>query len=452
MTGSLRVAVIGSGPAGIYASDILTKNNPTTTIDLYERMPAPFGLIRYGVAPDHPRIKGIIASLHNILNNPNIRLLGNITIGTDLTINDLRHHYDAIIFATGATADRNLTIPGAELIGSHGAAEFVGFYDGNPDFQRTWDLTATDVAVIGVGNVGLDVARILAKTADELHTTEIPDNVYHTLKNNQATTIHVFGRRGPAQVKFSPLELKELDHSPTIDVIVDPEDIDYDDTSVTTRRQSKSQDLVCQTLENYAMREPTGAPHKLHIHLFESPVEILGTNGHVTALRTERTEYDGNGAVRGTGKYTDWPIQAVYRAVGYRSEPINDVPFDTTGHVIPNDGGHVTTQDGTIIPGLYTTGWIKRGPVGLIGNTKSDAKETTEMLINDWETGQLTPAENRDPDAILDMLKQRGIPVTTWDGWHALDAAERELGQAEGRERKKIVEWNDMLHHAAKKD
>ncbi|MHC9840493.1 FAD-dependent oxidoreductase, partial [Corynebacterium diphtheriae] len=284
MTEPLRVAVIGSGPAGIYASDLLTKNNPTTTVDLYERMPAPFGLIRYGVAPDHPRIKGIITSLHKVLSNPNIRLIGNVTIGTDLTIDDLRHHYDAIILATGATADRNLTIPGAELEGSHGAAEFVGFYDGNPDFQRTWDLTATDVAVIGVGNVGLDVARILAKTADELHTTEIPDNVYHTLKNNQATTIHVFGRRGPAQVKFSPLELKELDHSPTIEVIVDPEDIDYDDTSITTRRQSKSQDLVCQTLENYAMREPKGAPHKLHIHLFESPVEILGTNGHVTAL------------------------------------------------------------------------------------------------------------------------------------------------------------------------
>ncbi|WP_198531877.1 FAD-dependent oxidoreductase, partial [Corynebacterium diphtheriae] len=178
MTEPLRVAVIGSGPAGIYASDLLTKNNPTTTVDLYERMPAPFGLIRYGVAPDHPRIKGIITSLHKVLSNPNIRLIGNVTIGTDLTIDDLRHHYDAIILATGATADRNLTIPGAELEGSHGAAEFVGFYDGNPDFQRTWDLTATDVAVIGVGNVGLDVARILAKTADELHTTEIPDNVY----------------------------------------------------------------------------------------------------------------------------------------------------------------------------------------------------------------------------------------------------------------------------------
>ncbi|WP_188358310.1 FAD-dependent oxidoreductase, partial [Corynebacterium pelargi] len=340
---SLRVAVVGAGPAGIYASDLLIKSGQDVTIDLIERMPAPFGLIRYGVAPDHPRIKGIITSLHNILDKPQIRLIGNIDVGNDITIDELREYYDAIIFATGATGDRDLTIPGIDLEGSYGAGEFVGFYDGNPDFQRTWDLSAERVAVIGVGNVALDVARILAKTADELHTTEIPDNVYNTLKNNQAKEIHIFGRRGPAQAKFTPLELKELDHSDTIEVIVNPEDIDYDDASITTRHESKSQDLVCQTLEAYAMREPKGAPHKLFIHFFESPTEILGTNGHVTGLRTERTQLDGTGNVQPTGTTTDWDIQAVYRAVGYRSTPITGVPFDTTTHTIPNDGAHVTT-------------------------------------------------------------------------------------------------------------
>ena len=214
MSTPLRVAVVGAGPAGIYASDLLVKSGTDVSIDLFERMPAPFGLIRYGVAPDHPRIKGIIASLHRVLDQDNIRLLGNISIGTDITVEELRDYYDAIIFSTGAVADRDLGIPGDTLEGSFGAAEFVGFYDGNPEFKREWDLSAESVAVIGVGNVGLDVARILAKTADELKVTEIPDNVFESLKKNKATEVHVFGRRGPAQVKFSPMELKELDHSP----------------------------------------------------------------------------------------------------------------------------------------------------------------------------------------------------------------------------------------------
>lgn len=447
MNTPLKVAVIGAGPAGIYASDLLVKNAPSEIhIDLIEQMPTPFGLIRYGVAPDHPRIKGIINSLHRVLDTPNIRFLGNIRIGEHLSIDDLREHYDAVVFATGAVADRALNIPGANLEGSHGAAEFVGFYDGNPLFKRDWDLSAKQVAVIGVGNVGLDVARILAKTGDELLVTEIPDNVYESLKKNQAEEVHIFGRRGPAQAKFTPQELKELDHSPTINVVVDPEDIDYDEASEQARRDSKSQDLVCQILEQYAIREPKDAPHTLQIHMFETPVEILGRDGKVVGLRTERTELDGTGNVRGTGKFTDWPVQAVYRAVGYRSDAVTDVPFDEQRAVIPNDGGHVLDEDGVIVPGLYATGWIKRGPIGLIGNTKSDAKETTDMLLADAAAGKLDKGSDVDITAVLG---ERDIKFTTWDGWHKLDAAERALGEAEGRERKKIVEWDDMLEHAA---
>lgn len=445
----LRVAIVGAGPAGIYASDLLMKSGQEVSIDLFERMPAPFGLIRYGVAPDHPRIKGIVNSLHAVLSKPNVRFLGNVDVGKTVSVAELQSFYDAVVFSTGAVADRDLDIPGQDLQGSHGAAEFVGFYDGNPEFERSWDLSARQVAVIGVGNVGLDVARILAKTGDELLVTEIPDNVYASLKQNQATEVHVFGRRGPAQAKFTPLELKELDHSPTIEVVVDPEDIDYDAASEQARRDSKSQDLVCNTLEQYAMRDPQGAPHKLFIHFFESPIEILGEDGKVVGLKTERTRLDGNGGVVGTGEFRTWPVQAVYRAVGYRSDAITDVPFDEAKAVIPNDGGHVLNPEtGSVVPGLYTTGWIKRGPVGLIGNTKSDAKETIEMLLNDYQAGNLAAPAQPEDEAVTQFLVDKQIAYTTWDGWHRLDEAERALGAGEGRERKKIVEWDEMVAHA----
>src|SRR5699024_5949702 len=270
----LRVAIVGSGPAGIYAADALMKSGREVSIDILERLPAPFGLIRYGVAPDHPRIQGIIKSLHRVLDKPEVRLLGNVDVGRDVTVGELRSFYDAIVFATGATGDRDLDIPGADLQGHYGAGEFVGFYDSHPEFARDWDLSAESVAVVGVGNVGLDVARILAKTADELLPTEIADNVHAGLSANAAREVHVFGRRGPAQAKFTPLELKELDHSPTIEVVIDPEDIDYDAASEAARRDSKIVDQVCSILENYAIREPKGAPHKLHIHFFESPVKL----------------------------------------------------------------------------------------------------------------------------------------------------------------------------------
>lgn len=442
MTKPLRVAVVGAGPAGIYASDLLMKSDTAVEIDLYEKMPAPFGLIRYGVAPDHPRIKGIVASLHKVMEKPQLNLIANVTVGEDVTVAELQEYYDAIVFSTGATKDRDLNIPGIDLEGSYGAAEFVGFYDGNPDFARTWDLSANQVAVIGVGNVGLDVARILAKTGEELHVTEIPDNVYETLKTNQATEVHVFGRRGPAQAKFTPLELKELDHSPTIEVVVDPEDIDYDEASITARRESKTQDMVCQVLEQYAIREPKGAPHKLFIHFFENPVEVLGQDGKVVALKTERMQLDGNGGVTGTGEYHTWPVQAVYRAVGYRSEPVAGVPFNDAKLVINNDGAHVIDEAGQIVPGLYTTGWIKRGPVGLIGNTKGDAKETITQLLADYAAGSLTAPTK---EGVLEFLRSKGLNPLSWENYLQLEAYEQALGQSEGRERKKVVEWDEMV-------
>ena len=446
---SLRVAVVGAGPAGIYASDLLIRNEEHDIhVDLFEQMPAPFGLIRYGVAPDHPRIKGIVKSLHNVLDKDKLRLIANVTVGRDVTIDDLRDYYDAVVLSTGAVRDRELLIPGGDK--SIGAGEFVGFYDGNPRFERDWNLEAKEVAVVGVGNVALDVSRILAKTGHELAVTEIPDNVYESLKNNKAETVHMFGRRGPAQAKFTPKELRELDGSDTIQVLVDPEDIDYDELSEQVRRSDKSVDLNCQVLEQYAMREPDSSPHKIYIHFFEEPVEVLTEGDAIVGIRTERQELDGNGGIRGTGTFTDWPVQQVYHAIGYRSEPVIGVPFDHDRNVIPNDGGHVLNEEG-IENSLYVTGWIKRGPVGLIGNTKSDAKETTDMLVADATAGRLAAPSHTGADDIFDLLRERGVDYATWEGWYKLDEAERALGAADPnfpRERKKIVEWDEMLGHS----
>ncbi|MFD2492905.1 FAD-dependent oxidoreductase [Amycolatopsis jiangsuensis] len=434
---------MGAGPAGIYAADLLDKSEADVEIDLFERMPAPFGLIRYGVAPDHPRIKGIVTALHKVLDRPNIRLLGNIDYGTDIKLDELREFYDAVVFATGAMADRALDIPGIDLDGSHGAADFVSWYDGHPDVPRSWPLTATSVAVLGVGNVALDVARVLAKTADELLPTDIPANVHAGLAASPVTDVHVFGRRGPAQAKFTPLELRELDHSPNVEVIVDPEDMEFDEASVAQLRGSRQVEMVVKTLQEWAIRDPGSRPRRLHLHFFHSPSEVLGEDGRVVGLRTERTEYAGDGTVRGTGEFRDWDVQAVYRAVGYLSSHLPEIPFDHVAGVIPNDAGRVLDLDEDQVPGVYVTGWIKRGPVGLIGHTKGDAAETVASLLADADT--LAAPKHASPDAILEFLAARGIPFTTWAGWGKLDAHEKSLGEPHGRERVKVVEREEMV-------
>ena len=453
----LRVAVVGAGPAGIYAADVLVKSGTDVSIDLYERHPAPFGLIRYGVAPDHPRIKGIVKALHQVLSKPQIRLLGNVRFGADVTLEDLRRHYDAVIFTTGAEQDRDLDVPGIDLPGSLGGADFVSWFDGHPEVSREWPLDAEQVAVVGAGNVALDVARILAKTADELLYTEIPDNVYQGLRSSKVREVHVFARRGPAQAKFTPLELRELDHSPNVEVLVDPEDIEYDDGSVAAINSDNQTKLVVRELERYAMRtadDPVGArPKKLWLHFFEAPVAVLGTD-RVEALRTERTELTGDGGVKGTGVTRDWPVQQVYRCVGYKSSPLEGLPWDERNHVLPHDKGRVLDAvGGRPLPGIYANGWVKRGPVGLIGHTKGDAIETVGSLLEDLDG--LPTAERPDPADVVALLEERGVPYTTWDGWLRLDEYERSLGEQYGpvrhgdaeqpRERVKVVEREVMV-------
>lgn len=439
---TIRVAVIGAGPAGIYAADILTKEHEGAQVDVFDRLPAPYGLVRYGVAPDHPRIKEIIKALGRVMSNGAIRFFGNVDYGTDLKLDDLHRHYDATIFATGAIRDQGLDIPGIDLPGSHGAADFVSWYAGHPDVPSDWPLDAESVAVIGAGNVALDVARMLAKPADEQLATEVADNVHRGLAANRAKDVHVFVRRGPAQVKFSPMELRELSHSPSVDVVVETEGFEIDEASQELLTHNKGARNVVNTLLKYLDGTTTEAPHRIHIHLCQAPVEVLGTD-RVEAIRTERTELRGDGSVRGTGVLVDTPVQAVYRAIGYLSEHLPDVPFDHQKGVISNDGGRVLEIDGEPMVGTYTTGWVKRGPVGLIGHTKSDAAETIAHLLEDLPT--IPEREVQDPEGIEQDLHSRGVEFTTWAGWEALDAHEIALGEAAGRQRIKVVPREEMI-------
>ncbi len=441
----LSVAIVGAGPAGIYAADILSRSALDVSVDLFERLPAPYGLVRYGVAPDHPRIKQIIVALFRILQRGDIRLFGNVEIGRDLSIALLREHYDAVILATGSDRDAPLDLPGADLPEVHGASEFVFWYDGHPDAPRSWPLRAREVAVLGAGNVALDVARILTKRVEDLVPTDIPDNVLAALRDNPVTDVHIFGRRGPAQAKFTPLELRELGQVPGVDVVVYEEDFEFDEASEAAIRSSNQTKQVVKTLVDWTLKEPSDltAPRRIHLHFLHAPVEILGSGGHVVGIRTERTTLQGDGTVRGTGVHVDTPVQAVYRAVGYFGSPVPGVPFDDARGVVPNVEGRVVDAHGQPIPGLYATGWVKRGPVGLIGSTKSDAQQTIAHLVEDAGAGRLTGTGRR--DAVVGALAEAGVRYTTWEGWELLDAFERELGERQGRERLKVVERETMV-------
>ncbi|CAH0199747.1 MULTISPECIES: FAD-dependent oxidoreductase [unclassified Microbacterium] len=448
----LRLAIVGAGPAGIYAADILLKTERSfdVSIDLFEQLPAPYGLVRYGVAPDHPRIKGVVNALRDVLDRGDIRVFGNVRFGEDITLDDLKKHYNAVIFATGAIRDTTLDIPGIDAGGSFGAADFVSWFDGHPDVPRDWTLDAESVAVLGNGNVALDVARILAKHAEDLLPTEIPDNVHAGLEASKITDVHVFGRRGPAQVKFTPLELRELGELRDVDMVVYDEDFDYDEASKDAVASNKQVKVIDRILQQWRTRPSVNnaggeASRRLHLHFWAKPVEIkTDAEGKVAAIVYERTQSDGSGGMTGTGELREIAIGQMYRAVGYFGSPLKDVPFDKKHGVIPNREGQVIAKDSNQrVPGIYATGWIKRGPVGLIGHTKSDAMETVQHLVNDqgswWQPADPSEA------AIPALLESRGIQWTDLDGWHRLDEHEVALGAPHERARIKVVPRDEMV-------
>ena len=441
----LRLAIIGAGPAGIYAADLILKaeRDFEVSIDLFDHLPAPYGLVRYGVAPDHPRIKGIINALHEVLDRGDIRFFGNVRYGQDLDLEDLKKHYNAVIFATGAIKDAALAIPGIDLDGSYGAADFVNWYDAHPDVARTWPLNAKEVAVIGNGNVALDVARMLVKRPDDLLVTDIPDHVYQGLRNSPVTDVHVFGRRGPAQVKFSPLELREALHIEGVQSIVYDEDFQYDQGSQDAIASNNQIRVMVKTLEQLRENPQEPQERRLHLHFFASPVEVIGQDGKVASLTIEKTKLDGSGGVVTTGEKTSFPIQSIYRAVGYLGSPVDKIPFDAKYGVIPNEAGRVIGEDGKNLQGVYCTGWIKRGPVGLIGHTKADAIETIGNVLQDRD--RWWQPEFAGENQIIETLESRSVDFMDWAKWLKVNSKEKAIGEALGRERMKLFDRDEIL-------
>ncbi|MEE1296016.1 MAG: FAD-dependent oxidoreductase [Bifidobacterium sp.] len=465
----LRIAVIGAGPAGVYSSDIFLRQlnklgeelglGTDARIDLFERLPVPFGLVRYGVAPDHPSIKFISSALEKTLDNPDIHLYCDVEFGKDVTLDDLLERYDAVLFATGAVKDKPLRIPGADLDGVYGAAKFVEWYDGYPTGAREWPLDAESVAVIGGGNVAMDVARELMRNANDLKAkTDIPDNVYEGIKRNKAKVLHLFIRRGVAQAKFSVQELREMEKLPGVQLIINEDDFDLDDETVEEAGKDK---LTRQMVEElYAIQdmaldmeddgdvdfEGNPADRKYYIHFNSAPTEILGEDGKVVAIRVERTETDAHGKMTRTGEFTDYPVQAVYHAIGYQPESVPGIAYDDKGAHLANANGDgritVEAADGEVRERLYATGWAKRGPVGLIGSTKSDALMIVTAMLEDLaankERARLAP--DRDPESIDRLLESRGVKPIDFAGWKRIDAYERAEGAKEGREHKKVIE------------
>lgn len=446
----LRVAIIGSGPSAFYAADHLQKSGLPVEIDMFERLPTPYGLVRGGVAPDHPKIKTVTAVYEKIARHEGFRFFGNVTFGRDITHADLRQHYHAVIYAVGAQTDRRMGIPGEDLSGSHAATEFVGWYNAHPDYRElSFDLTQEAVAVIGNGNVAMDVARILASTAEELAKTDIADYALEALKDSQVTDIYVLGRRGPAQAAFTNPELKELGELAEAEVVVRPEDIELDALSkqYLMTANDRTADRNVQTLLRYQAEGEKGKKRRIHMRFLESPVQLIGTD-HVEAIEIMHNELyqtdDGSLRPRPTGQTEILPVGLVFRSIGYMGVALPDVPFDERKGVIPNAGGRVIDEDRPLA-GEYVVGWIKRGPSGIIGTNKPDAQASVDLLIEDAHAHTLnTPAEPS-ADAVIDLLKIRGVDYVTFEDWLRLDALEKQRGEECGRPRLKFSRVEEML-------
>ena len=440
-TRPLRVAVVGAGPAGLYAADYLTfDGDGSVRVDLIERLPVPFGLLRYGVAPDHLNIKAAGLTLMEVLERADVELYANVAVGTDVTVEELRARYDAVVYALGASGDRRIGIPGEDLPGSVSATSFVNWYNGHPEAARPDLATARSVAVVGVGNVALDVARILLRDAEELSPTDVPQGVLTTLRDSCVTDVHLLGRRGPQHAKFTTKELRELGELAGVAVVVDDGQLPAEPPEGLTPQAGRN----LKVLKEWAARPPAEARRRLHLHFGARPVEILGED-HATALRLEATSPAGEG----TGRTWDLPVDAVLRSVGYRSSGLAGVPFDDSSCTIPTEESRVV-RDGVAAPGEYVVGWIKRGPTGILGTNRSDARDAVESVQAD--APGLLAARTDDPGGIAELLDERKVRYVGVQGWQSVLATEEEYGVPHGRGRVKIRDWDDLLSAADEPD
>jgi ferredoxin/flavodoxin---NADP+ reductase len=434
--------VVGSGPAGFYAAGALLVADPPAEVDLYDRLPAPWGLVRFGVAPDHPKIKDVSRAFEKIAARPGFRFLGNVEVGRDISTDELRRFYDAVVYAVGAQTGRHLGIPGEDLPGVWGATEFVAWYNGHPDCQDIpFDLDVERAVVVGAGNVALDVARMLALTEEELAPTDTTDAAIEAIVRSPLKEIVVVARRGPAQAAFTTPELKEMGELAGADVAVNSEELQLDAASAAFAEADTNARRNMEVLHELAARPPAGKPRLVRFVFCASPVAIVG-DGRVEAVELVRNRLEssesGYVSAVATDEHQTLPAGLVFRSVGYHGVPLEGVPFDERRGTIPNESGRVSE-------GVYCAGWIKRGPSGVIGTNKKDATETIELLLEDRREGRLPQAPEPDPAAPLGLLAERGVEVVSYAGWETLDAAEKAAGEARGKPRVKRVTWDELL-------
>jgi ferredoxin--NADP+ reductase len=465
-----RIAVIGSGPAGFYAAGHLLKDpDAALEVDMFERLPTPWGLVRSGVAPDHPKIKSVTRIYEKTAAHPRFRYFGNVTFGLHVSREELLRHYHAIVYATGSPSDRPLGIPGEDLPGSHAATEFVGWYNGHPDHTNlevdlttgpTGGAAAERAVVIGNGNVAIDVARMLVLAPEELAPTDTADHALEVLGKSRVMEVVVLGRRGPAQAAFTNPELLELGELADADVIVDEAELER---GLAVHDAQAEEDATArrnvEILRSYAQREPAGHPKRVVLRFLLSPTALVADEtGHLAAVELVRNELvAGAGGLRAqaTAEHETIPVGLVFRAIGYRGIPLPRVPFDERSGVIPNEGGRVTDADsGETLAGEYVVGWIKRGPSGVIGTNKKDAQETVDAILADLAATNGNAAarhspEQADPRAVEALLRERQPELVTYQGWEAIDRHERALGEAAGRPRVKVTSIDEMLRLAA---
>ena len=449
----LRVAVIGSGPAGFYATEeLLKQENPVVAVDLFDRLPTPYGLVRGGVAPDHQKIKSVIKLYERTAQRPRFRFFGNVSYGADITLEDLKERYHQIILCTGCETDNRMNIPGEDLPGSFPATIFVGWYNGHPDYRDlTFDLGVESVAVIGNGNVAMDVTRILAKPIEELGKTDIASYALDELRNSRVREIHLLGRRGPAQAAFTNPEIRELGNIEGTDLVIRPQDLELDPLSeefLASVKEPTHQRNV-DIMREFAARGERGQSRKIQARFLVSPVEILG-NGKVEAIRIEKNKLvkDDRGTVRarGTGETEEFPVQMVLRSIGYRGTALPDLPFDDWSGIIPNEGGRVRDPDtDAVVPRIYVAGWIKRGPSGVVGTNKPDAIATVKLMLEDAGTIGADAAPRAEDESTPALLEEKGVRFITFEDWKRLDALETEAGTKLGKPREKFTTVQEMV-------